>query len=152
VGRVLYARHAGRQVAVVTGIAWLVVAVVGVVLTLQWDGLDAVGALAAAMSVGMIAGAVVLLVVLRKVAGPGVLSGLPRATLASLLGAVLAGAVGWLVALPSSDGGWVSALVFSVLSGLAVVIVYAVVAVAVDRPDARAMLRRGVPTAVEEKQ
>ncbi|HEY0618107.1 MAG TPA: lipid II flippase MurJ [Kribbella sp.] len=152
VGRVLYARHAGRQVAAVTGVAWLVVAVVGVVLTLQWDGLDAVGALAAAMSVGMIAGAVVLLVVLRKVAGPGVLSGLPRATLASLLGAVLAGAVGWLVALPSSDGGWVSALVFSVLSGLAVVIVYAVVAVAVDRPDARAMLRRGVPTAVEEKQ
>ena len=41
VGRVLYARHAGRQVAVVTGAAWLVVAVAAFVLTLRWDGLEA---------------------------------------------------------------------------------------------------------------
>ncbi|MEU4395681.1 lipid II flippase MurJ [Kribbella sp. NPDC023855] len=150
VGRVLYARHAGRQVALVTGAAWLVVAVAGVLLTLHWDGLDAVGALAAAMSVGMVLGTVALLVVLRRVAGPGVLSGLPRATLAALAGAVLAGAAGWLVALPAEGGGWPSALLFSVLSGLTVVIVYAGVAVALDRPDARALLRRGVPTVVEE--
>lgn len=149
-GRVLYARHAGRQVAVVTGGAWLAVAVAGVLLTLRWDGVDAVGALAAAMSVGMVAGAVVLLVVLRRVAGGGVVSGLPRATAAALAGAVLAGAAGWVVALPAADGGWGSALLFSILSGLAVVIVYAVVAVALDRPDARALLRRGVPTVVEE--
>lgn len=149
-GRVLYARHAGRQVAVVTGGAWLAVAVAGVLLTLRWDGVDAVGALAAAMSVGMVAGAVVLLVVLRRVAGGGVVSGLPRATVAALVGAVLAGAAGWVVALPAADGGWGSALLFSILSGLAVVIVYAVVAVALDRPDARALLRRGVPTVVEE--
>jgi putative peptidoglycan lipid II flippase len=151
VGRVLYARHAGRQVAIVTGGAWLVVAVAGVLLTLHWDGVDAVGALAAAMSVGMVAGAIVLLVVLRQVAGPGVLSGLSRATFAALVGAVLAGAAGWAVALPADDGGWGSALLFSVLSGLAVVIVYAVVAVGLDRSDARALLRRGVPTVVEEK-
>ncbi|HEU4946594.1 MAG TPA: lipid II flippase MurJ [Kribbella sp.] len=152
-GRLLYARHAGRQVAVVTGSAWLTVAVVGVVLTLQWDGTDAVGALAAAMSVGMVGGAVALLVVLRRIAGPGVLGGLPRATLAALAGAVLAGAAGWLIASPATDGGWVSALVFSVLSGLAVVIVFAAVAVALDRPDARVLLRRGIPTeAVEEKR
>ena len=152
VGRVLYARHAGRQVAVVTGAAWLVVAVAGLLLTLQWDGVDAVGALAAAMSIGMLAGAVVLLVVLRRIAGAGVLSGLPRATLAAVVGAVLAGAAGWAVSLPAADGGWGSALLFAVLSGLAVVIVYAVVAVAVDRSDARALLRRGVPTDVEETQ
>ncbi|MDX6278970.1 MAG: putative peptidoglycan lipid flippase, partial [Kribbellaceae bacterium] len=71
-------------------------------------------------------------------------------TLAALVGAVLAGAAGWLVALPAGDGGWGSALVFSILSGLAVVIVYTAVAVALDRPDARALLRRGVPTVVEE--
>jgi putative peptidoglycan lipid II flippase len=150
VGRVLYARHAGRQVAVVTGGAWLVVAVAGILLTLQWDGSETVGALAAAMSIGMVAGAVVLLVVLRRLAGPGVLGGLSRATLAALVGAVLAGGAGWLVALPAGDGGWGSALVFSILSGLAVVIVYAAVAVALDRPDTRALLRRGVPTVVEE--
>jgi putative peptidoglycan lipid II flippase len=151
-GRVLYARQAGRQVAVVTGLAWLAVAAASLVLTLRWDGLSAVGALAAAMSAGMVAGVVVLLVVLRRIAGPGVLSGLARATLAAVTGAVLAGAAGWLVTLPAADGSWGSALVFSVLSGLAVVIVYGVVAVALDRPDARAVLRRGVPIAVEEKR
>jgi putative peptidoglycan lipid II flippase len=151
-GRVLYARQAGRQVAVFTGLAWLAVAAAGLVLTLRWDGLDAVGALAAAMSAGMVAGAVVLLVVLRRIAGSGVLDGLARATIAALTGAVLAGAAGWLVALPAGDGSWGSALVFSVLSGLAVVIVYGAVAVALDRPDARAVFRRGVPTAVEEKR
>jgi putative peptidoglycan lipid II flippase len=151
-GRVLYARRAGRQVAVVTGLAWLAVAAASLVLTLRWDGLNAVGALAAAMSAGMVAGVVVLLVVLRRIAGPGVLSGLARATLAAVTGAVLAGAAGWLIALAAADGSWGSALVFSVLSGLAVVIVYGVVTVALDRPDARAVLRRGVPIAVEEKR
>jgi putative peptidoglycan lipid II flippase len=149
VGRVLYARHTGRAVAVVTGAAWLLVAVTGLVLTVKWD---AVPALAAAMSVGMLAGAVVLLVVLQRVAGAGVLQGLSRATVATVVGAALAGAAGWAVSLPADDGGWGSALLFAVLSGLAVVIVYAAVAVLVDRPDARALLRRGVPTVVEEKQ
>ncbi|TDD20688.1 virulence factor MviN [Kribbella turkmenica] len=147
VGRVLYARHAGRQVAVVTSAAWVLVAVAGVVLTAEWD---AVPALAAAMSVGMVLGALVLLLVLRKEAGPGVLAGLPRATLAALAGAVLAGAAGWAVSLPAGDAGVGSAVVFSVLSGLAVVVVYAAVVVALDRGDARALLRRGVPNTVEE--
>ncbi len=148
-GRILYARHSGRSVALVTGGAWLLVAIAGLVLTLEWD---AVPALAASMSVGMLVGAVVLLVVLQRLAGAGVLQGLSRATVAAVVGAALAGAAGWVVSLPADDGGWGGALLFAVLSGLAVVIVYAVVAVLVDRPDARALLRRGVPTVVEEKQ
>jgi putative peptidoglycan lipid II flippase len=140
VGRVLYARHCGREVAVVTSAAWILVALAGVVLTAHWD---AVPALAAAMSVGMIVGAVVLLGVLRREAGPGVLEGSGRATLAALAGAVLAGAAGWAVALPASIGGVGKALVFAVLSGLAVVIVYAGAAVALDPTDTRALLRRG---------
>jgi putative peptidoglycan lipid II flippase len=146
VGRVLYARHAGRQVAVVTSAAWVVVAVAGVVLTAEWD---AVPALAAAMSVGMVLGAAALLLVLRREAGPAVLAGVPRAHLTALAGAVLAGAAGWAVALPADDAGVGSALVFSVLSGLVVAVVYAAVVVALDRTDARALLRRG---AVEETQ
>lgn len=148
-GRVLYARQAGRQVAVVTATAWLVVVVAGLVLTLRWDGLDAVGALAASMSAGMVAGAAVLLVVVRRAVGPGVFHGLPRATVAALGGAALAGGSGWLVALPARDGDWVEALLFAVLSGLTVVAVYAAVAAGLDRPDARALLRRGVPTQME---
>jgi putative peptidoglycan lipid II flippase len=146
VGRVLYARHAGRQVAVVTSAAWVVVMVAGVVLTAEWD---AVPALAAAMSVGMVLGAVAILLVLRREGGPGVLAGLARATLAALVGAVLAGAAGWAVSLPADDAGVGSAVVFSVLSGLAVVLVYAVVAVVLDRADVRALRRRGL---VEETQ
>jgi putative peptidoglycan lipid II flippase len=140
VGRVLYARHCGREVAVVTSAAWILVALAGVVLTAHWD---AVPALAAAMSVGMVVGAVVLLGVLRREAGPGVLAGSGRATLAALAGAVLAGAAGWAVALPADNGGVGKALVFAVLSGLVVVIVYAGAAMALDRTDTRALLRRG---------
>nr|WP_238355612.1 lipid II flippase MurJ [Kribbella sandramycini] len=141
VGRVLYARHSGRQVAVVTSAAWVLVAISGIALTTQWD---AVPALAAAMSIGMVLGAVVLLGVLRKDAGPEALAGLVRATLAAVVGAVLAGAAGWAVALPAQDGGVGSAVLFAALSGLAVVAVYGVVAVVLDRADARALLRRGV--------
>ncbi|MFG1910048.1 murein biosynthesis integral membrane protein MurJ [Kribbella sp. NPDC048928] len=139
VGRVLYARHCGREVAVVTSAAWVLVAVAGVVLTATWG---AVPALAAAMSVGMVVGAVVLLLVLRREAGPAVLAGFPRATLAALIGAALAGAAGWVVSVPAGDAGPGKAVVFAVLSGLAVVIVYAVVVLALDRADARALVRR----------
>ncbi|WP_238163588.1 murein biosynthesis integral membrane protein MurJ [Kribbella capetownensis] len=146
VGRILYARHSGREVAVVTSAAWVLVALSGVVLTASWD---AVPALAAAMSIGMVAGAIVLLVVLRREAGADVLAGLTRATLAALIGAVLAGAAGWAVSLPSGDAGVGKAVVFAILSGLAVVIVYAAVAVVLDRAGTRALLRRNL---VEETQ
>jgi putative peptidoglycan lipid II flippase len=139
VGRILYARHSGREVAVVTSGAWVLVAVAGVILTATWG---AVPALAAAMSIGMVVGALVLLGVLRREAGPGVLAGLTRATLAALTGAVLAGAAGWAVALPSGDAGVGKAVVFAVLSGLVIVIVYSATAMALDRGDTRALLRR----------
>jgi putative peptidoglycan lipid II flippase len=142
VGRVLYARHSGREVAVVTSGAWVLVAVAGVVLTAHWD---AVPALAAAMSVGMVVGAFVLLLVLRREAGPAVLTGVPRAHLTALAGAALAGAAGWLVALPAGHGGVGKAVLFSLLSGLTVVVVYAVVVLALDRADARALVHREKP-------
>ncbi|TDC28665.1 murein biosynthesis integral membrane protein MurJ [Kribbella albertanoniae] len=141
VGRVLYARHSGRQVAIVTSAAWVLVAVSAVVLTAQWD---VVPALAAAMSIGMVVGAVALLVVLRREAGAAALAGLTRATLAAVVGAVLAGAAGWFVALPADDAGVGTAVLFSLLSGLAVVIVYAAVAVVLDRADTCTLLRRKV--------
>jgi putative peptidoglycan lipid II flippase len=136
---VLYARHRGREVALVTSAAWVIVAVAGVVLTAQWA---AVPALAAAMSVGMIVGAVALLVALRSEAGAGVLDGLPRAALTGLVGAALAGAAGWAVSVPAGDRGVGAAVVFAALSGLATVVVYGVVVLALDRADARALLRR----------
>ncbi|WP_242000157.1 murein biosynthesis integral membrane protein MurJ [Kribbella rubisoli] len=142
VGRVLYARHCGREVAVVTSGAWVLVALAGVALTARWA---AVPALAAAMSVGMVIGAVVLLGVLRREAGPTVLTGFARATLAALVGAALAGAAGWLVSVPAGDAGPAKAVVFALLSGLAVVLVYAGVVLVLDRADARALVRREKP-------
>jgi putative peptidoglycan lipid II flippase len=139
VGRVLYARHSGREVAVVTSAAWVVVAVAGVVLTARWD---AVPALATAMSVGMVVGAVVLVIVLSRAAGRAALAGLGRATLTALVGAAVAGAAGWAVALPGDSAGVGTAVVFALLSGLAVVLVYVVVVLALDRADARALIRR----------
>lgn len=142
-GRVLYARQAGRHVAVVTGIAWLAVAVMGFALTSRWDGVDVVGALAAAMSCGMLAGSLALLVVLRRQAGSAVMAGLPRAAVAAVVGSLAAGFVGQLVASPASTGGWGRSLVFALLAGLAVVVTYSVVAALVARQDLKLLLRRG---------
>ncbi|MFC0627263.1 murein biosynthesis integral membrane protein MurJ [Kribbella deserti] len=142
-GRVLYARQAGRHVAVVTGIAWLSVAVLGFVVTSRWDGVDVVGALAAAMSCGMLGGSLALLVVLRRLAGPAVLSGLPRAAVAAVLGAIAAGFIGQLVASPAATGGWGRSLLFALLSGLAVVVIYVLVAGLTARQDLKLLIRRG---------
>jgi putative peptidoglycan lipid II flippase len=74
-----------------------------------------------------------------------VLAGFSRATLAALTGAVLAGAAGWAVSVPAGDSGVGKAVVFAALSGLAAVVVYAVVVLALDRADARALVRRERP-------
>jgi putative peptidoglycan lipid II flippase len=58
------------------------------------------------------------------------------------VGAALAGAAGWVIALPAGEAGIGKAVVFSILSGLVVVVVYAGVVLALDRADARALIRR----------
>jgi putative peptidoglycan lipid II flippase len=136
-GRLLYARQAGWRVAVVTVAAWLGVVVAGIAATARWDGPGVVGALAGAMSVGMVAGGIVLVVALRRVTS---LDGLGRAVVSGVAAAAVAGVAGWVVASPSADGGWAESVLFAGLSGVVIVAVYALAVWLLDRRDARMLL------------
>jgi putative peptidoglycan lipid II flippase len=161
-GRVLYARHAGRPVAVVTTAAWVLAAVAAVLLTLGLDGEDVVAGLAAALSIGMVAGGAGLLVAVRRIAGAVALTGVLRSALTATMAAAVAGLAGSVVAQPvtNSDviggslgrwvggwsGGWLGGVVFAVLSALVVTSIYLAVLRYAGGPSVsvnlRALLRR----------
>ncbi|MGH3464578.1 MAG: murein biosynthesis integral membrane protein MurJ [Kribbellaceae bacterium] len=145
-GRVLYARHVGRPVAVVTVAAWLLTAVACVVATTRWDGVDVVPGLAAGMCAGMLAGGLAMLVVVRRLAGPAAVAGVARTVLVALFAAALAGFVGRIVASPVSDGGWQAGVLFTIVGGLAGLAAYGVLALLLAgreaRQDVRMVLRR----------
>jgi putative peptidoglycan lipid II flippase len=123
-GRALYARHAGRPVAVVTTLSWVLAAVVAVIVTAVLGADDAVAGLAAAVSIAMVAGGVAILWAVRRIAGAAALAGVARAAVAAALAATVAAVAGRLAAWPAADGGWGSAVLFAVLSGLAVAVCF----------------------------
>ncbi len=136
-GRVLFALEASRAAAVATGVGWgtaIVAAPIAVTLT---PGEHTVVALSGAGSVGMLAGAVALLVAVRRAAGRTALAGLARTAAVALPAAVLAGGVGWLVArrlvaeAPSGSVG--GALGAGVIAAVAALAVFAVPVVVFDR-------------------
>ncbi len=132
VGRVLYAGHAGRPVAVVTTAAWMVAAVAAVVLTTWLDGVDVVAGLAAAVSLGMVAGGVVIMRAVRRIAGAEAVGGVPKALVRTSVAGVVAAFAGYVVGSPADDGsilgdwvaGWsggaLGGVVFAGLSALVV--------------------------------
>ena len=142
-GRVLYARHAGRAVALVTVGAWILTAVTGAVLSTSWDGTDVVQGLAAGMTVGMLAGGVAMALAVRRLAGPDALAGVGRVAFVALVAAAVGGFAGRLVASPVTDGGWRAGLGYAVLAGLAGSIVYGLLVVVLARDDVKLLLRRG---------
>lgn len=142
-GRMLYARHAGRAVAVVTVGAWVVTAVVGAIVTMFWDGSNVVQGLAAGMAAGMLAGGIGMVIVVRRIAGPDSVAGVTRVALVALVAAALGGFAGRFVASPVTDGGWQAGIVYAALAGLAGVVVYGVLVWLLARQDVRYLLRRG---------
>lgn len=150
-GRVLYARHAGRAVAVVTVAAWVVTAVVGIVVTTWWTGADVVQGLGAGMAAGMLAGGAGMLAVVRRIAGAVALSGVVRTAVIAFVAAAVAGVAGRIVASPVTDGGWVAGLFYALLSGLAGLIVYGALMWLLvghgTREDLRKLVRRRGRTA-----
>lgn len=140
-GRVLYARHAGRPVAVVTVAAWLVMAATATVVTLRWDGADVVQGLAAGMAAGMLSGGVAMLLMVRRLAGAAALAGVARTGLVALAAAALAGVAGRIVASPVADGGWRAGVLFAVLASLVGVTAYGVVAWVLLGAETRGELR-----------
>ncbi|MFI6315887.1 murein biosynthesis integral membrane protein MurJ [Nonomuraea sp. NPDC050556] len=145
--RVLYAAGRGRAVAVGTVAAWLVVMVAQTVFVHLFPAGWKIGGMALGMTVGMTVGGVLLLASVVRARGRAAVSGLGRAAAAGVGGAVcgyLAGA--GVVAGLDAEGLWGN-LGATVLAGVAAVVVGALVAALVDRPDARTLvslvLRRG---------
>ena len=153
--RALYARGDTAAAAAATAVGWAVTATAAVLLSWALPDADRVAALTGAMSVGMTMLGAGLLVMVARRAGRAALAGVGRALAASVAAAAAAAATGYAVAaamLPAGDHPPGTAVLIGsgMLSGVVVGAVFAAVAWALDRRDARPMaaavarrLRRG---------
>ncbi|MFL6100401.1 MAG: murein biosynthesis integral membrane protein MurJ [Actinomycetales bacterium] len=147
-GRALYADGRSRWAAGATAAGWLVAAVGSVVVVLGL--VDAAGdqprrtllGLGLASTAGMtVAGALLIWGVVRTRGGAG-LSGLLRAQVVALVGAVLALAAGRVVTDAVVSPGVGPSLAAGLLGAAVAAVVLVVVVAAADRGDARALLAR----------
>jgi putative peptidoglycan lipid II flippase len=90
-GRALYALERGRNAAIATVAGWLAV-IVGSLVAVHW--VSVVTGLAWGNTIGMTVAGGLLVMALRRAAGPEAVAGLPRVLLAGALAAALAGVVG----------------------------------------------------------
>ena len=151
--RVLFALERGRAAVSAVATGWFAVAVasvVGVRLAAPSSG-DPAGTLrglAVGNSIGMLVAGAVLLVAVRRAAGPDALGGIVRTTSVGLLGAVGAAGAG-LWAEHRLQGAWgtgaASSAAVGLLAALVAVLVMGAVLLTGDRPLARAVRRRGHP-------
>ncbi|GAB3420105.1 murein biosynthesis integral membrane protein MurJ [Flindersiella endophytica] len=138
-GRLLYARSAGGLAAGGTAFGWIMVGLAAVVVTST--GQVAAG-LGAAMSCGLLLGAVALLFGVVRVGGAGALAGFPRALLVGAGGGVLAGAVAYRIGAFFTGGGLWLALAGAIVCAVGVILVFGGLVAVLDRDDARQLLAR----------
>jgi len=143
--RALYARGATSSAAAATATGWAVAAGAALILTAVLPGDDRVFALALANSVGMLTLGALLVAAVRRRAGAGALTGLPRAAGVGIVAAVAAGLAGWAVveglrhALGPTPAGWAS-LLSGMLGGVVVAVVFFAVTYPLDRHDLRPLV------------
>ncbi|MDR6315817.1 putative peptidoglycan lipid II flippase [Actinoplanes couchii] len=138
--RALYARGATVAAAVASAVGWLTAGVAVIVATLLPGAGREVFGLGLANAIGMTVTGVLLVLAVRRHAGPDALAGLGRAAFAAVVAAVVAGLAGWGTVAWSGSAvrptpGVLGSLVEGMLGGMAVVAVFGVVAFALDRHD-----------------
>ncbi|OZV75387.1 virulence factor MviN [Micromonospora echinospora] len=143
--RALYARGDTRPATVAITLGWLAVPVVALPLAAVLPAADRVLAVALANSVGMLLLGGLLLVAVRRAAGPAALAGSLRAGAAGVLAAAVAALAGAQVAgaLAGTGGGTPTtsrAVLEGMLSGVVVGVVFLAVAYPADRRDVRPLL------------
>ena len=144
--RALYARGATIAAAGATAAGWLVAAVLAVAFAAVGDDRQ-IFVLGLANSAGMTVIGLLLVVTVRRHAGPDALAGLGRATVVGIVAAGTAALAGWgavagtgrLAGAAPTVGG---SLVQGVLGGLAVLAAFGVVAYVLDRRDVAALAER----------
>jgi putative peptidoglycan lipid II flippase len=140
-GRVLYAGHRGRQAALATVAGWVVVVLADVALVVRLGPASVVTALGVGNAVGMTIAGVMLLGAVASGFGAAALRGVGRTALAGLVAGVLAAATGRLLGSGLGDSGLPAAALGALgLAGVAG-LVFAAVALVVDRQTVRMFLR-----------
>ena len=139
--RALYARGATVAAAASTAIGWLVAGGAALALAGLGDQRQVLG-LGLANAIGMSVIGILLVLAVRRHAGPDALAGLGRATAAGIVAAGAAALSGWgvvaeigqLVGTTPTVGG---SLLQGMLGGVVVAVVFAAVAYLLDRRDVR---------------
>lgn len=145
--RALYARGATVAAAFATAAGWAVAALTAVVLAAVLGDQRQIAGFAAANSIGMSAIGLLLVLAIRRHAGPQALSGLPRVAAVGIVAAVVAGFAGWATtegvrhAASGTPAAGVSILQ-GMLGGVAVAVVFAAVVYPLDRRDLRSLVSR----------
>ncbi|MEV6301432.1 lipid II flippase MurJ [Actinoplanes sp. NPDC051861] len=149
--RALYARGATAAAAVASATGWLSAAAAVIGVTAGLDGGRALFGLGLANALGMTVTGVLLVLAVRRHAGPSALAGLTRASVAAVVAAGLAAAAGWGTVTGLESAFWPTPGVFAALAegmlgGVVVGAVFLAVAFALDRRDlsplATTVLRR----------
>jgi putative peptidoglycan lipid II flippase len=102
----------------------------------------AVGALALASSIGQLATAVPMVAATRRLRGPAAVAGLGHATLAGVAAGAAGAAAGLAIALVMPTGGAIYETCAGAVSTILAVVVFGVVAYALDKGDTRAAAAR----------
>ncbi|GGQ86912.1 murein biosynthesis integral membrane protein MurJ [Couchioplanes azureus] len=145
--RALYARGATVAAAVATAAGWGIATLAAIVLSARLDERHQVAGLGAASALGMSVIGLLLVLGVRRHAGPQALSGLMRACAVGIVAAVAAGLAGWGAAegVRQATGGtpgvWGSILQ-GMLGGVVVAVVFAAVVYPLDRRDLRSLVSR----------
>ncbi|GLU49392.1 murein biosynthesis integral membrane protein MurJ [Nocardiopsis ansamitocini] len=142
--KALYAAHRGRSAAAAQIVGWLTVMAVSVAGVALAPSDRAVAALGTAMSAGLTVGALLLGAAVLRARGTSAFAGLPRALVASALGAGLGYAGGAALAgvLPTAQTP--VAIGSALVSGTVAIVVAGAVVAAIDAKALRAALTRRV--------
>ena len=144
--RALYARGATRAAAASTAAGWIVAALTALAFAALPHQRQVLG-LGLANAAGMTVIGVLLVLAVRRHAGPAALAGLGRTTTVGIVAAGTAAAAGYAVVtgighLVGAGPGVVGSLAQGMLGGLAVLAVFGAVAYALDRRDVNALVAR----------
>jgi putative peptidoglycan lipid II flippase len=140
--RVLFALGKLKAAGIALVAQQLVPAALSVPMVLLAPPRMAVGALALASTVGFIAVTVPTVAVTRRLRGPAAVAGLGHATLAGTAAAAAAAAAGLGITLVLPTGGNILEVGSGLIATLLAILVFGVVAYALDRGDTRAAVDR----------
>jgi putative peptidoglycan lipid II flippase len=140
--RVLYAYGRNRAASVAVSVGWAIVIVADLAIVPFVSSSWVVPVLGAVTSVGLSCSGLALIILVRRVRGPGALHGCVRASLAGLAGALAAAAAGWGVSVVLPASGFPANVAVTLLASAVVLVVFLAVVAVVDGGDLRAVLRR----------